>query len=216
MTKSKLELISIKSAEILLDIGSININTNKLFKLTSGKLSPIYCDCRRIISFPKQREKLMNFGVEIIRSQKSFSKITNISGGETAGIPFASFLSTKLNLPMTYIRKDIKKFGGKKQIEGIVKKNSKVILVEDLITDGGSKLNFVNALTKVNAKIDSIFVIFNYGIYEKFIPLSGKKISLLYLTSWKSILEVCKIKKILDEKQIKVVKIFLKELGVKN
>ena len=96
------------------------------------------------------------------------------------------------------------------------RENSNVILVEDLITDGGSKLNFVNALTKVDAKIESIFVIFNYGIYEKFIPVSGKKINLLYLTSWKSILEVCKMKKILDEEQIKIVKIFLKELGVKN
>ena len=87
----------------------------KKFKLTSGKYSPVYCDCRKIISFPKQREILMDFSIKLIKSQKYFKKIDVIAGGETAGIPFASIIATKLNLPLIYIRKEKKYFGKKKK-----------------------------------------------------------------------------------------------------
>ena len=100
-----LDNISDKAAEILIDIGSVNFSPNKPFKLTSGKYSPVYCDCRRIISFPKERKMLMDFAINIISKKGILKKITNISGGETAGIPFSSFIASELELPMTYIRK---------------------------------------------------------------------------------------------------------------
>ena len=99
---------------------------------------------------------------------KTLNSITNIAGGESAGIPYASLLAQKLKLPLSYIRKERKKFGKKSQIEGNIKYNDKVLLVEDLITDGSSKYNFIEAVEEVGGRIKAIFVIFNYGINKEF------------------------------------------------
>ena len=211
-----IEKISIQSAEILIDIGSVNFNVKKRFKLTSGKLSPVYCDCRRIISFPSERKKLINFLIKKLKSKDYFKSINNISGGETAGIPFASFVSSKLNLPMTYIRKQKKEFGRKEQIEGIIKEKDEVLLIEDLITDGGSKWDFLKAVKEKKAITRAIAVIFNYGLYENFITYKKKKIDLISLTNWKYILYVAKKKELLSKKDINYIQNFLISLGIKN
>ena len=211
-----IEKISIQSAEILIGIGSVNFNVKKRFKLTSGKLSPVYCDCRRIISFPSERKKLINFLIKKLKSKDYFKSINNISGGETAGIPFASFVSSKLNLPMTYIRKQKKEFGRKEQIEGIIKEKDEVLLIEDLITDGGSKWDFLKAVKEKKANTRAIAVIFNYGLYENFITYKKKKIDLISLTNWKYILYVAKKKEILSKKDINYIQNFLTSLGIKN
>ena len=205
-----------KSAEILIDIGCVNFDIEKKFKLTSGKYSPVYCDCRKIISFPKQREILMDFSIKLIKSQKYFKKIDVIAGGETAGIPFASIIATKLNLPLIYIRKEQKSFGKKKKIEGNVLQNSNVLLVEDLLTDGGSKKHFFNAIKEEKLNLVSTFVIFNYGIFNEKIKLDGFSSKLIFLTDWKSVLDTTKSKNILLNKEINFIKTFLKKFGVKN
>ena len=160
--------MNFKAAEILIKLNCINFSPKKQFKLTSGKESPVYCDCRKLISFPNERNKLINFGLKKIKQTKEFKFINNVAGGESAGIPFATMISNKLNLPMTYIRKEKKKFGKNSQIEGLIKKDDNVLLVEDLMTDGGSKVKFIDAIENAGAKIKIIFVIFNYGINEHF------------------------------------------------
>ena len=204
------------AAEILLDIKCVNFSPKKLFKLTSGKESPVYCDCRRIISYPKERKQLINFGTKQIKQKFDIKKIDSIAGGETAGIPFASFLAENLNLPMIYIRKEKKKFVRNSQIEGIIKKSEKILLVEDLMTDGGSKLNFLDAVDRTGAKTKAIFVIFNYGIIKRHLRFKKKNIDIIYLTSWKYIIEAAFKKKILSISEIKIIEKFLEDLGVKN
>ena len=208
--------ISLKAAEILISLKCINFSPNKPFKLTSGKLSPVYCDCRKIIGFPMEREKLIDFGIKKLENLKIPEFLTNISGGESAGIPFASFMAQKLKLPMSYVRKQKKCFGKGSQIEGVIKKNDKILLVEDLITDGGSKINFVEAINEVNAEVKAIFVIFNYGINKEFLKIKNKKIKIIFLTSWKEVLEVVDKKRVLNSKDILIVKNFLESIGVKN
>ena len=95
MIKNK---ISSLTANILIKTKCVDISLKKQFLLTSGKKSPIYCDCRRLISFPKEREKIINFAIQKIKNERKFSNIKNIAGGESAGIPFASFISQKMNL----------------------------------------------------------------------------------------------------------------------
>ena len=92
------------TAEILLDLKCINFSPKKQFKLTSGKKSPIYCDCRRLISFPKEMKTITNLAVKKIKSLNNLKKISNIAGGESAGIPFATLIASKLNLPMTTLK----------------------------------------------------------------------------------------------------------------
>ena len=208
--------ISEEAAEILINLKCINFSPKKQFKLTSGKKSPVYCDCRRIISFPEEREKLIDFGISKLKEKPKFKKISNIAGGESAGIPFAAFIAQKLNLPMTYIRKEKKKFGKNSQIEGLLNQKDNVLLAEDLMTDGGSKLIFLDAIKKLGANVSGIFVIFNYGIIKDYYLLKKKKIDVISLTNWSHVLNVASRKKILKKDEVNIVESFLEKMKVKS
>ena len=178
-----------KIAKILLDIGCVNINFKNLFTLTSGKLSPVYVDCRKMISFPKERETIINEMIKQIKHK--YNKDIYIAGGETAGIPYAALISQKMKEPMIYIRKQPKGFGRGKLIEGEFKKNSQSILIEDMATDAGSKLHFVKALRSNKLIINDIFVAFYYGVYKSAdLNLKKMKVNLNYLATWHDIISV--------------------------
>ena len=208
--------ISSQTAKILIETKCVDFSLKKKFLLTSGKKSPIYCDCRRLISFPEQRKKIINYAVKKIRNHNTYTSIQNIAGGESAGIPFASFISQKMNLPLSYIRKEKKKFGKNSQIEGVIKPSENVLLVEDLMTDGGSKIKFIESILRVKAIINSIFVVFNYGINIDFLEVKKKKLRIIHLATWQDILdEYTNSKKLSDKDKSKIIS-FLKSVGVKN
>ena len=189
MSKVKIKNSRQKIANILLSIGCVNINFKNKFILTSGKKSPVYVDCRKLVSFPKEREIIIN---EMSKQIKDIYKGEIIvAGGETAGIPYSSFISQKLKLPMVYIRKQPKGFGKGKLIEGEFRKKSKSILIEDMATDGGSKIHFINSMRKAHLSVKDIFVVFFYDIYPSAKENMKKmRVNLNYLASWKDILEV--------------------------
>ena len=190
MSKVKIKNNQEKVANLLLSIGCVNIDFKKQFTLTSGKKSPVYVDCRKLISFPKERELIINEMSKQIKS-KYKGNSTIIAGGETAGIPYSSFLCQKMKYPMIYIRKSPKGIGKGKLIEGEFKKNTQSILVEDMATDGGSKLHFIKALRQNKLKVKDIYVVFYYGIYPKAKKnISKMKVNLNYLTSWRDILTI--------------------------
>tara|TARA_B100001245_G_scaffold231548_1_gene212518 strand:- start:1809 stop:2438 length:630 start_codon:yes stop_codon:yes gene_type:complete len=197
-----------KTAKILLDIKAINIQPKKPFKLTSGRLSPVYVDCRKIISHLKERRSIINMGSKLIKKKINLKNIDYIAGGETAGIPYASWISEKLNKPMIYIRKKPKGFGKLSQIEGEIKNKSRVLLIEDLSTDGKSKINFCNAIKKAGGKIKDIFVIFNYDVYPDTI-LKENKLILHFLTNWKFVIKHLKKKKNFKNEEILAIEKFL-------
>ncbi len=189
MSKIKIKNSNQKIADILLKIGCVNINFKKKYTLTSGKKSPVYVDCRKLISFPKEREIVINEMTKLIKSK--YKNKVLVAGGETAGIPYSSFISHKLKYPMIYIRKHPKGFGKGKLIEGEFKKKSISILIEDMATDGGSKLHFINSLRKNLLTIKDIYVVFFYNIYPAAKKnLKKMRVNLNYLTSWHDILEV--------------------------
>ena len=208
--------ISNETASILLKKKCIEFSFKKKFQLTSGRKSIVYCDCRKIISYTNERDKLINFALKKIKLDKTLNSLTNIAGGESAGIPYASLLAQKLKLPLSYIRKERKKFGKKSQIEGNIKNNDKVLLVEDLITDGSSKYNFIDAVEEVGARIKAIFVIFNYGINKEFLEYKGKKIKIISLAKWEDVLNILKLKNIFPQKEISSIVNFLSSMGIKN
>ena len=189
MQKIKIKNSRQKIADILLSIGCVNINFKNKFTLTSGKKSPVYVDCRKLVSFPKEREIIINEMSKQIRSKYKNQII--VAGGETAGIPYSSFICQKLKLPMIYIRKKPKGFGKGKIIEGEFKKRSKSILIEDMATDGGSKIHFINSMRKANLSVRDIFVVFFYDIYPSAKDNMKKmRVNINYLASWKDILEI--------------------------
>ena len=144
--KETKEVIAQATAKILLDIEAVHVKASEPFVLTSGARSPVYIDCRKLISFPRIRAALMSYSVSLLAETVGVEYLASIAGGETAGIPFAAFLSERLALPMQYVRKKPKAFGRNLQIEGDLKAGQRVLLVEDLSTDGGSKINFCKVL----------------------------------------------------------------------
>jgi orotate phosphoribosyltransferase len=199
------------TAKFLLEINAIHFNSVSPFTLTSGLKSPVYIDCRKLISYPKARSILINFCSDIVVNKIGLDKVESLVGGETAGIPFASFLASKLELPMHYVRKKPKGFGVNNYIEGNNIKGKKVILVEDLTTDGGSKIKFCNSIRKAGATVEETIVLFYYNIFDG-VPDKLKKsgINLNYLACWWDILNYCKEdKSIIDNETITQIEQFL-------
>ena len=205
------ETIARTTAKYLLEINAIHFNSVSPFILTSGLKSPVYIDCRKLISYPKARSILINFLSDIVVNKIGLDKVESLVGGETAGIPFASFLASKLELPMHYVRKKPKGFGVNNYIEGNNIKGKKVILVEDLTTDGGSKIKFCNSIRKAGAIVEETIVLFYYNIFDD-VPDKLKKsgINLSYLACWWDILNYCKEdKSIIDKETIFQIEQFL-------
>ena len=203
--------VGINTAKLLLEIEAVHFNLKKPFTLTSGLKSPVYIDCRRIISYPKVRNTLINFCCDIIVEKIGLKNVESLVGGETAGIPFAAFLANQLDLPMHYVRKKPKGFGINAHIEGNNIRGKKVILVEDLSTDGGTKLKFCESIRKAGAEVKETIVIFYYNIFSSS-PQELKKnsINLNYLACWWDILYYCKeVKNIIDQETIFQIEKFL-------
>lgn len=173
------------TARILLETESVLFRPDDPFTFTSGLRSPVYIDCRRLISFPRARRKLMDLAADLIECHTGFESLDAIAGGETAGIPFAAWIADRLSLPMLYVRKQPKGFGRNAQIEGELREDARILLVEDLASEGTSKLNFVRAIRQAGGRIDHAFVIFNYGIFPQIeTSLAAEGIHLLALANW--------------------------------
>lgn len=199
-------------ARMLLEIDAVLFRADDPFKLTSGMMSPVYIDCRKIISFPRMRSAMMDFGATVIMHDIGHESLDALAGGETAGIPFAAWLAERTSLPMQYVRKKPKGFGRDARIEGDIAEGQRVLLVEDLTTDGGSKLNFVEALRTAGADVAHTFVIFYYDIFKDTPEKLGKEgISLHYLATWWDVLAECKETGRFDAETLTQVEAFLND-----
>lgn len=197
-------------AEMLLQIGAVQFRPNKPFRLASGKPSPVYVDCRRIISFPEIRSQIMEHLVALIRKISETQKFDCIAGGETAGIPFAAFVAERLQLPMAYIRKKPKGYGRNARIEGIVESGKNILLIEDLATDGGSKLRFVEAIRGMEAICQHTAVILGYGIFpNKEKELAAAGIELHRLCNLRDVWTAAKDQQRLQGEAIEVIHAFI-------
>ena len=203
-------LISEMTAKMLLEINAVHFRADKPFMFTSGLASPVYIDCRKLISYPRIRNTLMDFAASIVLREVGFERFDTVAGGETAGIPFAAWLADKLNMPMQYVRKKPKGFGRDAQIEGELREGQRVLLVEDLTTDGGSKIKFCEALRRAGAEISDTVVVFFYDIFpETRENLEKIGLKLHYLATWRDVLAVCKAQGYFDPRTLTEVQSFL-------
>ncbi len=201
---------AVQVAEILLEIKAISFRPHDPFILTSGLPSPVYVDCRKIIAFPRARSAIVQMMVALICERVGFETIRNVAGGESAGIPFGAWVADEMNLPMSYIRKKPKGHGKRSRIEGLIKENERVLLVEDLATNGGSKISFVQAIRDAGGICHDAIVVFYYDIFADAIAeLETQSITLHYLTNWNAIMQSQKIRTILNPEAIHSVNSFL-------
>ena len=181
--------IARRTARILLETRSVNFRPDAPFVLSSGLPSPTYVDCRNLIGFPRARAALMDFMAAAVMRGAGTEAFDVVAGGETAGIPFAAWLAERLALPMAYVRKKPKGHGRGARIEGPMAEGARVLLVEDMTTDGGSKLSFVDAIREAGGTCGHTAVVFSYGIFpDGLAKLSDHGVALHALATWWDVL----------------------------
>ena len=208
--------VSQRVAEMLLSTESIQVYKDNPFVFVSGRISPVYIDCRKLLSFPAEREYIVAALAKKAETDIGLDNIDVVAGGETAGIPYASFVSHLIKKPMIYIRKQPKGYGGTKQIEGNLEAGKRVLLVEDLITDGLSKLRFNIGIRGAGAKMTHCLCVFDYASdrlnqHEGKDALAKNDIELHVLANWDDVLDTGTSKKYFTDEQNKQIIDFLKD-----
>lgn len=191
-------------AEQLLEIKAVFLKPNDPFTWASGIKSPIYCDNRLTLGFPKVRQFIAAALAEKIK--EDFGDVDVIAGTATAGIPHAAWVSDLLDLPMVYVRSKAKEHGKGNQIEGPISQGQKVVVIEDLISTGGSSLKAVEALEQVGVEVLGIAAIFTYGLEKgnKLLAEAGTK--LVTLTNYDELIEVALTKNYVSKEDMETLK----------
>ena len=193
-----------KIASILLEIEAIKLNHKNPFTWSSGWKSPIYCDNRLALSYPKIRTLIKENLAQAITS--NFGEVEYIAGVATAGVPQGALVAEALDLPYIYVRPKPKEHGMGNLIEGKIEKGKKVVLIEDLISTGGSSLKAAQALKEAGFNVLGMVAIFTYGFEVAIKNFEEANIPLVCLSDFDHMLKEAVDKKYLDEKQLIYVK----------
>jgi orotate phosphoribosyltransferase len=186
-----------KIADHLLEIKAVKLNAEQPFRWASGLHSPVYCDNRKILSKPDLRKEIVKGFEEL---SKQFPNLQVIAGVATAGIPWAAWLAEHLDLPLVYIRSKAKEHGMQNKIEGELQSNSRVLVVEDLVSTGGSSMDAILALQESGHTVLGLISIFQYGFPSAKQKFSEKNIAFHSLTDFQSLLERALQAKYIEQK----------------
>ena len=188
MTTPVLEQLPAIIAEGLLKINAVALRPNEPFTWTSGLKSPIYCDNRLTMSYPEIRDLIAEGFAAVIRSR--YPDCEAVAGIATGGIPHAAWVAQKLNLPMLYVRDKAKGHGKTNQIEGHITKGQKVVLIEDLISTGGSSLKAAVAVREAGCEVQGVVAIFTYQFPQAVEAFTAENIPLDTLSNYSALIEV--------------------------
>jgi len=199
---------SIKFSKKLLEIQAVKLNVKNPFTWTSGTISPIYCDNRKVLSYPEIRTLIKKALAEII--QENFQNVEVIAGVATAGIPHAVLVADVLNLPNCYVRPEPKKHGMKNQIEGNLPKGSKVVLVEDLIATGKSSLQSIQAIREAGSEVIGLVVLFTYDFPDTKEKFEKENVPVYTISNFETLCNVAVEQNLLEKDQLEPVINFAK------
>ncbi|MCD8798643.1 orotate phosphoribosyltransferase [Mammaliicoccus sciuri] len=191
-------------AQSLLEIKAVTLSPDDPYTWSSGIKSPIYCDNRVTLAYPEIRENIYQDLIELIKEHAKDTEI--ISGTATAGIPHAAFVADQLKLPMSYVRSKSKGHGKGNQIEGALSKGKKVVVIEDLISTGGSSINAVEALIEDGAEVLGVFAIFTYGIHKAEEAFKAIDVPFYTLSNYDELISVAEKEGYIENKDIKTLK----------
>jgi orotate phosphoribosyltransferase len=187
-------------AQDLLDIGAVTFSLDEPFKWASGLRSPIYCDNRLTIGYPAVRRRIRDAFVEHLRRDGRHPDL--VAGTATAGIPHAAWLAESLDLPMIYVRSKPKGHGKGSRIEGPITSGQRVVVIEDLISTGGSSIGVVEALRREDLEIIAVLAIFSYELREAETAFAALEVPLITLTNFNCLFEVARVAGMLDDREI--------------
>ncbi len=187
-------------AEILLEVNAVMLRTKPPFRWASGILSPIYTDNRLLMSYPKEREFIVNSFIKLIKKNKI--KFDGFAATATAGIPWAAWLSQKMKKPMIYVRSETKEHGKENLVEGKIEESKAYIVVEDLISTGSSSLNTINAVREKAGIVEYCIAIFTYELEKAKINFETTNVKLLTLTNFTSLVKIALKQKYIAREQL--------------
>ncbi|MNW40733.1 Orotate phosphoribosyltransferase [compost metagenome] len=191
-------------AESLLEIGAVALRPHQPFTWTSGIKSPIYCDNRLTMSYPEIRDLIAESFATVIR--ESYPDTEVIAGTATAGIPHAAFVAQKLGLPMAYIRDKAKGHGKENQIEGLIKAGQKVIVIEDLISTGGSSIKAAQAVREAGADPQAVLAIFSYQLDKAVNAFAEAGVPLQTLSNYSALIDVAVERGVIKSEDLELLK----------
>ncbi|MGG3451389.1 MULTISPECIES: orotate phosphoribosyltransferase [Bacillaceae] len=191
-------------AEELLKIRAVYLQPNDPFTWSSGMKSPIYCDNRLTLSYPETRQKIAKGLAELIKTNYPEAEI--LAGTATAGIPHAAWVSDVLNLPMCYVRSKAKEHGKGNQIEGKIAEGAKVVVIEDLISTGGSAITAAEALREAGCDVLGVAAIFTYGLPKGDSRLAEAQLQAASLSDYDALIEVAAEKEYVEASDIETLK----------
>ncbi len=203
--------MELRTAEILLDVGAVELSPEAPFTWASGIESPIYCDNRKIIGDIQARNEIADAFASVIREHMPEAEV--IAGTSTAGIPHAAFVSERLQLPMCYVRGSKKKHGKGNQIEGADISGKKVVLIEDLISTGGSSIEAAEALKESGAEVLKVVGIFTYGLPQSTEAFNESGFTLYTLSNLDALVKVSANRGTLSDGQQKTIMDFKTSLS---
>ncbi len=196
-------------AELLLDIKAVILRPEKPFRYASGILSPIYCDNRMIISYPEKRNIVRDSFIEIIR--KHSPEAGMIAGTATAGIPHAALIADTMGLPMIYVRSSSKGHGRENLIEGRMEKGENTIMIEDLVSTGGSSVRACKAVRENGGLLTHCYAIFTYGMKKAEENFAQNNITLHTLSDFSTLVDVAYQKGYITDSQKETVMLWNKD-----
>lgn len=197
---SKFDALAEQIASALLQIEAVALRPEQPFTWTSGIISPIYCDNRLTMSYPEIRDQIAEGFATLIREK--FPEAEVVAGTATAGIPHAAWVAQKLNLPMIYIRDKAKGHGKQNQIEGNLKPGQKVIVIEDLISTGGSSLKAALAVNEAGGQALGVLAIFTYQLQQAADAFAEKDIPLDTLSHYTALIHTALKQGKIQEKDV--------------
>ena len=193
----------IEIARILLKSKAVALRPGKPFRYASGILSPIYCDNRLLISLPREREKIISAFLDTIKQNKINFDV--VAGTATAGIPHAAWISDRLKKPMIYVRSESKDHGKENCIEGTLNKNDEAIVIEDLISTGGSVINAIKSVRSAGGKCDNCLAIFTYEMKKALDAFKDLNCRLFTLTNFSTLVKTASLEKYVSKKDEEII-----------
>jgi orotate phosphoribosyltransferase len=189
MSARSAPLIASMTARMILEAGAVKYSAERPYFLSSGWASPVYIDVQRLISFPRIRAAMMDLASEKVLANVGFEQFDTVAGVESSGIAFAAWIAERLSLPLQYVRRRPRGFGREAQIEGTLKPGARVLLVDDISTDGRSKIELCRALRAMEARVDHVLVMFFYDVFEEARSILRElHIELHHLATWRDVL----------------------------
>ncbi len=191
-------------ADNLLKIEAVKLSPNKPFIWASGWKSPIYCDNRKALSHPEIRTAICKYMVEKIK--ENFQNVQVIAGVATGAIAYGAIVADMMGLPFIYVRSSVKDHGMGNQVEGEVRKGINVVVIEDLISTGGSSLAAVDALNKVGAHILGMVAIFSYNFDKSRRAFENANVELHTLSNYDTLIDEAVASKYIKEKDVELLR----------